>query len=298
MPTAERELTLRVMVNNIQMELETLKEEAALQDDMVALECLHTIAYESTRQLLSLTQYSPELVGRIAEQQAVWPVLYGKGIMKRTADLTVEAIGLGHKRKGPFEPNNVLSELSDARLWLGIIAGLMDRIRQEALRVERSRELLKGADDNAAAIISGLRGIPGLGAETHEVFEHLKLLATDPDVICRLNAVLEVENVFKNPDTLSNLVLRSVKLPKLSSDGSAIEAWMAVMKQFLMNVYEGHPEKSPLRTMGIYQAESNRDLYPKGTNSYESSVRTGIWVRLKSALKKIAEANPGGPASA
>lgn len=288
MNAGERELTLKALVASIHAELETLKAEAYAQDDMAALECLHSIAYESTRQLFLLTQYSPDLVSRVAEHETVWPILYSNAaVAKKAAANVIDVIKLGTKSTGALDPSNALSETSDARIWIAGIASLMDSIRAEA------RQQTSSDKEEVLAFLKeqGLSAPPGAVEQAH--FDDLKSIATAPDEVARLSFLLKLEDPFKNPGTLENLIAGSKRLPPLGPEEGVVDAWMQVIKQLLMDVYEGHPEESPIRRMGWFQAEPTKDLYPEGTPIFESNLRTGIWVRLKSTLKSIAKPKDG-----
>lgn len=53
--------------------------------------------------------------------------------------------------------------------------------------------------------------------------------------------------------------------------------------------YDGHPEQSSLRNAGMYQAEGNSAISPRGMASYESNLCSGIFQQLEKALNNIAK---------
>ena len=243
---AERELTLMVMVRNMRDEFETLKNEAVMNKDQLALKCLHTIAFESTRQLLLLSQYEPELVAEVAQFEQVWPVLCGKeGILKNTADRLVEILEVGTKRDGVFDANNVLSESTEAREWLAIIAGLINRLRQELAQITTRNKLLTKTNAVTAQIVRSLAGGPSENATDDEVYEHLKGIVIHPDEMARLIALFEKEDPFEKSDTLKSFITNASRLPELRPDKEVIKAWMQVIRKMIMDVYDGNPEKNP-----------------------------------------------------
>jgi hypothetical protein len=284
-----RELTLIGMVKKIEQELETLKQEALSQDDMLALSCLHTIAHESTRQLFLLAEHCPELVSRVAEHKVVWPVLYAKAsLVKETADYLVDELRVGAKRTGPLDPDTLFSRRTDVRRWIAVIAGLMNLIRAEARRLETQRAALKDTDQITATITAVVTGSPGPKATDAHVLDHLTTLAIQPDQRIRLCELLEVDDPFAKRATLENLVCGSIGLPELSAEEGNVKAWMKVFRQFLTDVYEGYPEKSPLRIRGLYVAKGKEATYGEGSLSYESNVRGGMFQALERALRSLA----------
>ncbi len=289
MKPAERELTLRSMVKLMEVELENLKFEAIMNQDKFALECLHTIAYESTRQLLLFSQVDPEMAAEIARRQQVWPVPYGAdSTTKKAVEKLVDILELGSKRDGLFDTGNILSEMTDARSWLAILAGLMNRLREEVTVVAKAHELLKKSDDLTAEIVTGLESLPPRNATTEQMYEHFKGMVIDPDVMARLSQLFKVEDPFAKEATLRKFINSSIRLPKLYADKQVVKVWIGVIRELMMDVYDGHPEKSPLSWMGVYLARGKEESSPKGTASYDSNLRSGIFAQLEKALLNIA----------
>lgn len=290
MKSAEREMTLRAMVKLLEVELESLKFEAITNQDKFALECLHTIAYESVRQLLLFCQVAPDMAAEIARQQQVWPVPYAKDTAtKKAADILVDVLELGSKRDEIFDTGNMLSEITDARVWLATLTGLMNRLREEATVIAQAHEFLEKSDDLTTEIITGLESIPHRNASQEQMYEHFKSFVIDPDVLARLRQLFDVENPFAKTGTLRNFIDSSIRLPKLYADKQVVKLWIAVIRDLMMDVYDGHPEKSSLKWMGLYLARGKNDVFPEGTASYDSNIRSGMFAQLEKALMNIAK---------
>lgn len=290
MTPEKRELTLRLMLKLIGNELESLKFEALNNNDQFALECLHNIAYESTRQLLLLCQQNSDMAAQIARHEQVWPIPYGRDNATRKAvELLAEVLHLGEDRASIFDTGNMLSETSDARQWLAMLTSLMNRVREEASSVSKIHKILKKSDGQTAAIISGLESIPLPNATQDQIFDHLKSFVIDPDVIARLAQLFEVENPFSKNETVQKFVRNCAKLPTLRGDKYVVKEWVRVIRELMMDVYDGHPEKSSLRWIGEYLAKGKEDSSPKGTASYESNLRAGIFQRLERTLLNVAK---------
>jgi hypothetical protein len=74
----------------------------------------------------------------------------------------------------------------------------------------------------------------------------------------------------------------------LQADKFVVKEWIKVIRELMMDVYDGHPEKCSLRWMGEFLAKGKKDSAKLGTASYESNVRAGIFQRLEKTLFNIA----------
>ena len=157
MKPEERELTLLLMLRNIKRELETLKVEALQNQDMLAFDCLHTIASESVSQLSSLAMNDTALAASVARGFSVWPVLYSKGkTMRAAADEYLKAIELGAEYDGALAPDNMLEFDTENRKWLMVLCGVMNRIRIESHRLSSLAKHIDRTDKATSAIVREL----------------------------------------------------------------------------------------------------------------------------------------------
>ncbi len=290
MKPEERELMLLLMLRNIRCELETLKVEALQNNDKLALECLHTIANESVSQLSSLAMNDLELVASVARGFTLWPVLYGTGKPTReAADEYLKAIELGTEYDGVLAPDNMLERDTVNRKWLMILCMVMNRIRNEYQHLSSFSKKFAGMTPNELTIARALVVDGASVASSEEIVQRIRTIVMEPDIEQMLQKLFEQENPFAKAGSLDNFIKACASLPELQDGKAVVKQWIQVIRGLLMDVYDGHPEQSSLRNAGMYLAEGNSALNPKGTASYESNIRSGIFAQLEKTLNSITQ---------
>jgi hypothetical protein len=285
----EHHTTLLTMLKNINVEMESLANEAALHRDGLALTCLHKIAYESTSALTNLYLSIPDMLTAAARKSEMWPVLFNRrGVVEKAARQLVELIDVGGKHHSPFTVNNLLAEKSDAREWLYVLLRLIANVRRQLARMRTVQELIRAEANFDPDFLLWISGTPGSDASKDAVYQKLHRYVSSPEVMDVLVKLFDKKDPFEKPGSLRKFIINSVRLPALAPDKRKIKAWIKVIRELMMDVYDGRPEECSLSWIGKYLAEGKKASSPRGTASYNSNVRSGLFARLEKTLMSIA----------
>lgn len=287
----ERLMFLPATEKAILDELENLKSEALVQDDDLALECLHRIAQESARQLLTVTRVKLDKASKIAAKQDAWPLPYANDpVTKKAADELVKQLQVGSNRETTTDPSNVYSENTEARKWVGLFVELLDEVRSKEVWSKKTNEALYGKEPIVQQTIRAIKSLPDATDSEDDLVAYHQELITSLDVTLKFKAVLEKENPFVDKDATKAFILAAIALPPLTPDKDVVKAWAKIIREVVTKMHGGFPEKNlKLRGLGLYLAHGNKDVARENTASYESNLRSGIFQRFERTLMSIAK---------
>ena len=287
----ERLMFLPATEKAILDELENLKTEALLQDDDLALECLHRIAQESARQLLTVTRLKLDKAAKIAARQEAWPVPYANDLVtKKAADELLKQLQVGSKREATTDPSNVYSEDTVARKWVGLFVELIDEVRRKELWCKKATERLYGKKAVVQETVRAIKSLPDSRDSDEDVVAYHRELIVNLDVSSKFKAVLKTENPFFDEMNAKEFILAAITLPPLTPDKNVVKAWAKIIRDVVTKMHDGVPEENQkLRQLGLYLAKGNEYVTNKNTASYESNLRSGIFQRFERTLMSIAK---------
>lgn len=291
MTDSQRTLALGLLIKLIGREVQTLKQEAMRHHDQKSMMCLFCIAEESAGGLAEVVDANPQLAAEIARNESMWPMFYaGDSVSRKLMDRHVEPLELGKNHHSIFAAKNMLSEFTLARRWLYVLAGVMEDVRAESNAVKQKHRLIRNDSTHKQRIMVGIEGIPDIDASAQEVNHYIQSLVLTPEVLRCLAELMELRQPLAKDSALQQFIYHCRVLPVLRAEKSVVKRWIMVIRELLMEVYQGHPEQSPLRSLGEYLARGNVASSPLGSRSYESNLRAGIFQRLEKTLFNIAKA--------
>jgi hypothetical protein len=274
------------MMGLLQDEVKRLYKEG-LKGNKSAVRSLIDMAFLSCVTLQNLSRKKPAQLKPFAEQQIAWPDLVTtNSIINAQTEKFLKSINLGGKCRLPINFASLYDRITIARGVLGPVVICVNEIRKRVATlkaVQQTPDVCKGMMPYFCSVLR----VPHPDSPPKVLDSYLKEPATEREMFQCLKSVFGIHNPFKKRKTLRHLIAACPGLPELTKDPKAINSWMIVIRRFIMDVYDGHPEKSHFRLLGISRAR-HTDTAPVGSASSEANIRDGIFINLRQALKNLA----------
>jgi hypothetical protein len=199
-----------------------------------------------------------------------------------------KSLKLGTEAAAPMEASIAFDRKVDVnpktRMWVITITDLMRTVRDIVATHSEFQKLSKNTPPEGLELVCKLAGFPYPVQSDQEFFDNLRARLRSGDLNARIAPLLGIHEPFPTTESINSFINSSVQLPPLTK--ATANQWSRAIRNFLMSIYQGHPEQmSELRSIGEQRGKKN-DAEP-GSKTAESNIRDAIFERFKATLRNL-----------